>query len=149
MAQPARTPDEDWESDDEFEQSVLELDQSISSSSACNNTVSVKPSSSTSEVIVTRKIRQLQPTNCSTPLPATRFKLEERNHNASENNNKQKSTRTSEHALDKRTERHPHFAEPSPVTASTKRKRKFPGPAGTLPKLVSCLQYFYFILFFL
>ena len=145
MAKPShlsnKVSDEEWESDDEFEQSVIELDQSINSK--CDN---LKPSLSTSDVIVTKKIHQLQPAKSSTPLPATvtQLRSEEKNCDKYENNNKRKNkpagTYFSKNIEDKSKEQPSCFAEPSPITVvSTKRKRKFPGPAGTLPKLVSCL----------
>lgn len=133
--------DEAWESDDEFEQSVLELDQPP----MLKPTAIQSPSSSASSFVSLSKLPSIQPRNSSTPLPPAQ-QLNLVKQKVSNNNKNNKIIAASPVCA---RESQGNFAMPTPcpsiTTISTKRKRRFPGPAGSLPRLV--FVFFYFLFF--
>lgn len=133
-------PDEDWESDGEFEQSVLELDLSMT-----HKSTAAEPTSSTFSIVTISKLSKIQPTTSSTPLPSTQHTNPAVQQTVIDNNNDKGHkllSPYSKHAPNCK-ESQLDFMRPSAFasTASIKRKRRFPGPAGTLPKLVCLCQY--------
>lgn len=133
-------PDEDWESDGEFEASLFEIEDAPTFKN--KHLESNQTAKSFSDISVS-KILTKNP-NCSTPLRATHTsELNSRigNGTASISSISQQSTPSLKHVHSHTPRNKPAYMRSieNRVETSVKphrRKRKFPGPAGTLPKLV-------------